>query len=163
MTLHSSNFIKDCPGGELDRVKFNDLYSKIYITDRNQKKTDHIFRALDTNHDNVVSFKELMSALSLSKRGSVREKMEWLFEIYDVDGNGRITLDELTDVVKCMQHHGEPQKSCSKFSAPVMTAVFTQVDADSDGYLTMDEFVSGVEGNPELVAVLNCGQILPLI
>jgi len=157
-----SDFIKDCPGGLLNKEQFNDLYSKLYISPEcNQPKTDHIFRSLDTNHDNVVSFRELLSALSLSKRGSVREKMEWLFEIYDVDGNGRITLEELCDVVQSMKHHSG--KDDKKFSTPVMTAVFTSVDSDSDGYLTMDEFVEGVEGNPELVAVLNCGQVLPLI
>ena len=160
------DFIKDCPGGNLNKEQFNDLYSKLYISpESNQQKTDHIFRSLDTNHDNVVSFRELLSALSLSKRGTIKEKMEWLFEIYDVDGNGRITLEELCDVVKSMQHHGEKYNpSCgTKYSTPVMTAVFTSVDSDSDGYLTMDEFVEGVQGNPELVAVLNCGQVLPLI
>jgi len=161
-----SDFIRDCPGALLNKDQFNDLYGKIYISpESNKQKTDHIFRSLDTNHDNVVSFKELMSALSLSKRGTVREKMEWLFEIYDVDGNGRITLDELCAVVQSMQHHREKDNpSCGKkFSTPVMTAVFTQVDSDSDGYLTMEEFVQGVEGNKELVEVLNCGQVLPLI
>merc|ERR1712150_11961 len=103
-----ADFIKDCPSGRLNKEQFNDLYGKIYISpSSNQQKTDHIFRTLDRNHDKTVCFKELMAALSLSKRGPMRQKIEWLFDIYDVDGNGRITLTELTDVVRSMQHAQE--------------------------------------------------------
>lgn len=31
-------------------------------------------------------------------RGSLREKLEWAFRLYDLNGDGRVTKKELTDV-----------------------------------------------------------------
>ncbi|GFX14686.1 hypothetical protein TNCV_4016841 [Trichonephila clavipes] len=32
-------------------------------------------------------------------RGSIQEKLQWAFKLYDLNGDGRITKKELTDIV----------------------------------------------------------------
>ncbi len=78
-------FMKDFPDGKLGKEKFSEIFGKVY---ESEYLSEHIFGKFDRDHDGHVSFKELMLALSVTMRGSNREKLEWAFDIYNVDGNG---------------------------------------------------------------------------
>ena len=48
----------------------------------------HLFRVLDTDKDDMVSFQEVMVGFhNLSQAGDEREKMRIAFQMYDIDGN----------------------------------------------------------------------------
>lgn len=40
-----------------------------------------------------------MHGLSILSRGSMDEKLRWTFSLYDINGDGRITREEMTDIV----------------------------------------------------------------
>lgn len=40
-----------------------------------------------------------MVALSMLSRGSLEEKLQWAFSLYDIDGDGMVTRDEFTQIV----------------------------------------------------------------
>lgn len=40
-----------------------------------------------------------MQGLSILSRGSAEEKLRWTFSLYDINGDGFITRDEMTDIV----------------------------------------------------------------
>ena len=42
---------------------------------------------------------EFVTGLSVLARGTVQEKLLWAFSLYDTDGDGVITRDDLLDVV----------------------------------------------------------------
>ena len=96
-----------------------------------------------------------MSTLSVTTSGSVKEKIEWIFDIYDVDGNGVVTFEELYDVVTCMQGAKNQRRRAKKLSRETLESVFTDADCNDDGKLTLDEFVDATEALPELITVLN--------
>ena len=49
-------------------------------------------------------FREFVTALSIHRKGTFDERILWVFNLYDSDGNGRITKSELTDMVTvCIQ------------------------------------------------------------
>lgn len=54
-----------------------------------------------------------MGILSKVSRGSLQEKMQWVFGLYDLDGDGNITKKEMLDVVtsiyEMLGHNTEPQ------------------------------------------------------
>ena len=48
----------------------------------------HLFRVLDTDKDNQVSFQEVMLGFhNLSQAGDEKEKLKLVFQMYDIDGN----------------------------------------------------------------------------
>lgn len=40
--------------------------------------------------------------LSILARGSVNEKLQWAFELYDINGDGMITHEEMLQIVKAI-------------------------------------------------------------
>lgn len=42
---------------------------------------------------------DFVQGLSILSRGSVEEKLRWTFSLYDINGDGFITREEMTDIV----------------------------------------------------------------
>lgn len=42
---------------------------------------------------------EFVQGLSILSRGSLEEKLRWTFSLYDINGDGYITREEMTDIV----------------------------------------------------------------
>lgn len=40
-----------------------------------------------------------IQGLSILSRGTLEEKLLWTFSLYDINGDGRITKEEMTDIV----------------------------------------------------------------
>lgn len=57
----------------------------------------------DKDKDGKISLVEFIEGLAkLSTGGTEEEKLQFCFEIYDNDGDGRISSDDLTKVLKMM-------------------------------------------------------------
>ena len=151
-----SKFCRDYPSGKMDKQDFYKLLGKVSKTALDSA-ADHLFRLFDHDHDGNVGFKELMSTLSLTTSGSVKKKMKWIFDVYDVDGNGTITLEELQNVVTCMQSIKTRRRySATRFLTHEMLKFrFNKTDRNNKGELTLEEFTELTESLPELITVLN--------
>nr|CAI5829596.1 unnamed protein product [Callosobruchus analis] len=44
-------------------------------------------------------FQDFVQNLSILSRGSLEEKLQWAFSLYDINGDGYITREEMTDIV----------------------------------------------------------------
>ena len=97
-----AKFITDFPSGRLNHDEFIQVFGKIYqSSEKAEQLAKHIFRSFDADHDGRISFKELMCTMSVTSRGTAREKLEWAFKVYDVNDDGQITIDEIREIVKC--------------------------------------------------------------
>jgi Ca2+-binding EF-hand superfamily protein len=56
---------------------------------------------------------EFLAILSKVSRGTIQEKLQWIFGLYDLNGDGLITKKEMLDVVtsiyEMLGHNTEPQ------------------------------------------------------
>ncbi|VEL25612.1 unnamed protein product [Protopolystoma xenopodis] len=95
-----AGFLKDCPSGNLDRRRFRDVYSSFFPGGDAGKFADIVFRSFDTDNNGAISFQEFMVAMSVTSKGNIEQKLSWAFDMYDIDGNGYITLDELTEIIR---------------------------------------------------------------
>ena len=152
-----TKFIREYPDGQLNLNQFNQLLGRIHTNKSSHSLANHIFRSFDHDNNGSISFKELMSSLSVTTRGTVREKLEWAFHVYDVDQDGSITMDEITAIVKCMQQNNYRggDRSTRDITGTEICKMFESVDRNADGSLTLEEFVEGIQSHPRFVRMLN--------
>ncbi|KAA6367368.1 MAG: putative Calcineurin subunit B [Streblomastix strix] len=69
----------------------------------NNPLLERLISIFDTNHDDCVDFDEFISGLSIfGSDASIERKLKFLFDVYDVDGDGFISNGELFYVLKKM-------------------------------------------------------------
>ncbi|CAH0698618.1 unnamed protein product [Spodoptera exigua] len=92
---------------------------------------------------------ELLVTLSTLLRGSVYERLRWAFRLYDVDGDGAITRQELAEVVVAVHEllgrrapPGSPAARLDDAKAnEQVDRVFRKLDLNQDGVITIEEFL----------------------
>merc|ERR1711953_1097801 len=59
----------------------------------------YIFSLMDETDSGRVTFTDFVTTLSVLERGSSLEGMTWIARLYDLDGDGNISREDLEDVI----------------------------------------------------------------
>ena len=92
----------------------------------------------------LADFREFICSLSVTTRGTLDEKLRWAFSIYDIDGNGYITVSEIISIIQSIQKMVGALDD-SNTSEERVVEVFTMFDTNNDGKLSMEEFLAGAK------------------
>ncbi|KAE9464300.1 hypothetical protein C3L33_03792, partial [Rhododendron williamsianum] len=93
-----------------------------------------------------LNFKEFVAFLSaFSSRASLQQKVEFIFKVYDSDGNGKVAFNDMLDVLRDLtgQFISEPQRE------KVLTHVLEEAGYTKDSLLIASDFVK-ILGNSDL-------------
>ncbi|XP_064625728.1 hippocalcin-like protein 1 [Lineus longissimus] len=151
------SFKKDCPLGYLTKPQFVNMYQNYFPNGDAETFANHVFASYDTNGDNRIEFREFLCALSVMARGTLDQKLSWAFGLYDLDGNGWVTKDELlsiiTGIYKMVQNDVELE-DFAETPEELVDEILKLMDSNNDHKLSRVEFIEGCQKNPQLVKVI---------
>uniref|UniRef100_A0A2K5RXL8 Guanylyl cyclase-activating protein 1 n=1 Tax=Cebus imitator TaxID=2715852 RepID=A0A2K5RXL8_CEBIM len=155
-------FMTECPSGQLTLYEFRQFFGLKNLSPSASQYVEQMFETFDFNKDGYIDFMEYVAALSLVLKGKVEQKLRWYFKLYDVDGNGCIDRDELLTIIQFPQYPKtiEAIRAINPCSDTTMTAeeftdtVFSKIDVNGDGELSLEEFIEGVQKDQMLLDTL---------
>ncbi|XP_037092251.1 calsenilin-like [Pollicipes pollicipes] len=135
-------FKQECPLGTVDEDRFKHLFSQFFPFGDATKYAQFVFGTFCPRGSNIINFEEFLSSLSLVARGSLQDKIAWIFSLYDIDHDGLITKREMTEVVGAIYEllgaSTDPALDAGAVERHV-DAVFELIDTNGDGVITLDE------------------------
>ena len=119
---------------------------------KRKEEIDLIFKKFDKDNDGIIDQYEFTTALAMLCHGTLEEKAELIFDLYDFDQSKYISRDELTILMK---NSLTALRSLEGAGPPSLTEivqkandVFTKADQDDNERITLDEFKSFLRTDP---------------
>uniref|UniRef100_A0A8C1XCP7 EF-hand domain-containing protein n=1 Tax=Cyprinus carpio TaxID=7962 RepID=A0A8C1XCP7_CYPCA len=137
-------FKNECPSGVVNEEMFKQIYSQFFPHGDASTYAHYLFNAFDSSHNGSIKFEDFVRALSILLRGTTTEKLQWTFNLYDINRDGYINKEEMTDIVKAIYD------MMGRFTYPALKtdttkqhvdAFFQKMDKNRDGVVTLDEFI----------------------
>ena len=127
------DFMALCPSGEMTKTQF--------MEDQGGVMAESLFRVFDEDNSGKLDFTEYMLASNCTSLSQPEEKLNWIFNVFDEDGGGSIDIDEVIKLVIELTNMGGVETDKEVLLACVQD-IIEAVDADRDGDITREEFVS---------------------
>ncbi|XP_077597823.1 Kv channel-interacting protein 4 isoform X2 [Stigmatopora nigra] len=170
-------FKNECPSGVVNEDTFKDIYAQFFpqggefslvlsheISFESQNVrppspdastyAHFLFNAFDADHNGSVSFEDFVAGLSVLLRGSVGEKLNWAFNLYDINKDGHITKEEMLDVMKAIYDMmGKCTYPALREETPRqhVDVFFQKMDKNKDGVVTMEEFIDCCQNDENIM------------
>jgi neurocalcin delta len=148
-------FLVDCPSGLLDKKKFIEVYQHRYPDGKAKKFCDHVYRTFNPDKKiHAIDFEHFMCAIDINLNGSMDEKLEWAFTMYDINGDQRISKKEMSSVIESMFDLLGKDKKGANNPRKHVDQLFLRIDSNHDNYVSKEEFLVGCKADEKIRAIL---------
>ncbi|XP_064613910.1 calaxin-like [Liolophura sinensis] len=143
---------------KMDRNLFRDvLHNQFKMTD--DILMDRVFKAFDKDNDSYINQSEWVSGLSCIMRGNMEEKMKYCFDVYDLNGDGYISREEMFHMLKNSLIKQPSEEDPDEGVKDLVEITLKKMDKDHDTRLSPQDFQQAVEEEPLLLEAF--GACLP--
>ena len=116
--------------GKITRDELMQEYTKVMEFTNASTLVDKIISELDQDGDGNIDYTEFIASCGENMRKISKENLLIAFNIFDLDGNGKITLDEIQAVLGNGQVADED----------TWKAILQEADINGDGHIDIKEF-----------------------
>ena len=166
----------------LTKEEFQKIYKQFFPFGDPTSFADYVFNVFDSDKSGSIDFKEFICALSVTSRGKMEDKLDWAFQLYDIDGDGKISYDEMLQIVEAIYKMVSPEPNPLSQIGPMfhytktdvpqvgsmvklppdedtpekrVRKIFRMMDKDENGSLDMAEFKEGSKRDETIVSALS--------
>jgi len=145
-------------GKKLERSHFRDvLHQKFNMTE--DILMDRVFKAFDKDSDSIVGLNEWVEGLAVILRGTLPEKIQYAFEVFDLNGDGHISREEMFQMLKSCLIKQPSEEDPDEGIKDIVEITLKKMDKDHDGRVSLADFDQSVREEPLLLEVF--GQCFP--
>ena len=130
--------------GYINRYKFSEGLKSIGIT--NDLLIEQNWNAFDEDRDGKVSIQEFITAVGIMSSGSVQDKLRFVFQMYDANGDGSLDREELLQIFKVSASLKGTYIPLPQLKRMV-EETFKEIDLNHDGTLDFSEFELAIQKN----------------
>ncbi|KAL4334449.1 hypothetical protein GQ457_07G011840 [Hibiscus cannabinus] len=124
--------------GSLTQLELSSLLWSLGLKPSSDQ-VEALIQKADTNNNGLVEFSEFVSLVApelLSEKSTYSEQqLRQLFKMFDRDGNGYITAEELAHSMAKLGH---------VLTAEELTGMIKEADTDGDGMISFEEFSQAI-------------------
>lgn len=148
LKLIYQGFKQECPTGYCSEEEFVGIFTKYFPQGDATKYAQFVFNTLKpmcNGQAGYLNFEQFIKVLSSLSRGTMKEKLNWIFNLYDIDRDGFISKNEMHLITNAIYEMlGEYTIPLNDIRTPKdhVDRFFHQIDADKDGLISYEEFVN---------------------
>lgn len=116
--------------GKLSKQEIMDGYDVHFGKSMNQEEVDKMFEQVDIDGNGYIDYSEFVVASMNEKSLLTTDKLQAAFKMFDKDGSGTISTDEIKTVLSFGKTLDEE----------VVQEIIKQVDQNGDGQISFEEF-----------------------
>jgi len=116
--------------GKLSKDEIQNGYLQYFGRSLNDQEVDDMFSKVDADNSGAIDYSEFVVATMNEKNLLSNNKLQTAFKMFDKDGGGSISTDEIKQVLSFGQNLDEK----------VVNDIIKQVDANGDGEISFEEF-----------------------
>ncbi|EYB80788.1 hypothetical protein Y032_0400g762 [Ancylostoma ceylanicum] len=95
-------FKETSPNAVINKSILREKFAELFPHGDIEHYSDLLFDTFDNDGNGTINFQEFVKALSVLCRGTMDEKLDWLYKLYDPKGKGEITWHRLFYVITSM-------------------------------------------------------------
>ncbi|CAF1556287.1 unnamed protein product [Rotaria sp. Silwood1] len=147
-------FKQECPSGIVNEETFRKIFGHFFPCGDTKQYAHLIFSTFDLRSSGIITFEDFLIGLSTLCRGTIEDRLKWIFKLYDNKKTGRLTKDDF-HVIICAVHSllGNASNRHNNYiiTQEHTTKVFQKFDQKNQGYITIDDFISICLQDPMIV------------
>ncbi|NXH94989.1 EFCB1 protein, partial [Pachycephala philippinensis] len=134
----------DFAGVGFNRIVFQDtLHSAFGMTD--DVVLDRVFSIFDRDNDGCITVVEWVEGLGVLLRGTLDEKIEYCFQVYDLNSDGYISKEEMFQMLKNSLLIQSADEEPDEGIKDLVEIALKKMDHDHDGKLSFTDFEKAVK------------------
>ncbi|XP_067634791.1 calaxin [Eurosta solidaginis] len=144
----------------IDRIIFRELLHSTFDIVTEEILMERVFCCWDHAHEGLpLRFEGFLIGLSIFLRGSLTERANFCFRVYDLNGDGFITKDEMFTLLRNCLIKQPQDEDPDEGVKDLVEIALKKFDLDKDGKVSIDDYMGTVAAEPLLLQAF--GQCLP--
>jgi len=143
---------------KMDRTRFREfLHNAFDMTD--DILLDRIFKYFDDDNDGFINREEWILGLSVFMKGNEEEHIQYCFDIYDLNGDGMISREEMLNMLKTSLGRQGLDEDPDEGVKDLIDMTLKKLDKDKDGRVSFKDWSATVRQEPLMMEAF--GPCLP--
>ncbi|CAI2357715.1 unnamed protein product [Caenorhabditis sp. 36 PRJEB53466] len=145
------------PNGTVALDQFQAIYASIFQRGNPKGYAELVFRNIDQNRTGAVTFLDFITNYSKIAKGSIEEKLDWIFTLYDTNRMGVLGYNEIFHVVQSMYQLVDASLKPAVLATICrqhVKLVFKNLNIANNGRITKDEFMQRCRTNTDIMQSL---------